>query len=205
MTIDLTYKFTEHWATYCEQLWPQIFPAWLASRRRPRTFMEIGSYEGRSAVWLIENLMEENDMLYCVDTWEGSEEHVGVDMASVKERFYHNVAIAVNKRALYDEQVVAQQGKSCDVLPGHMVAGRVFDIIYVDGSHRAADVLSDAIMSWHLLAPGGVMIFDDYLWGDPSNPLGRPKLAIDAFTNIYGPQLSFVCVGYQLAIAKVAK
>ena len=41
--------------------------------------------------------------------------------------------------------------------------GVLADLIYIDGSHLAKDVLSDAILSWKLLKPSGVMIFDDYL------------------------------------------
>jgi hypothetical protein len=33
-----------------------------------------------------------------------------------------------------------------------------------DGSHRARDVLEDAVLSWPLLKVGGIMLFDDYLW-----------------------------------------
>ncbi len=197
----MTYKFTEHWTAYTEQVWPQILPEWLVARP-PCNFLEIGSYEGRSAVWLVENLMRANDVLYCVDTWEGGEEHAGTDMAVVKHRFDSNIRLAISKREFHPGQVVAQRGKSCDVLPGHIAVGRKFDFVYVDGSHRAVDVLSDAVMSWQLLAPGGILIFDDYLWGDAADPLSRPKTAIDAFINIYGPQLRVVYIGYQMAIAK---
>jgi len=64
-----------------------------------------------------------------------------------------------------------------------------FDLIYVDGSHQASDVLADAVLSFHLLKNNGVIIFDDYLWYENFSygidPIRSPKIAIDAFTNIY--------------------
>ena len=32
--------------------------------------------------------------------------------------------------------------------------------MYIDGSHAARDVISDAVLAWALLRPGGVLIFD---------------------------------------------
>ena len=78
----------------------------------------------------------------------------------------------------------------------------MFDFIYVDGSHQAPDVLCDAVMAWRVLRDGGVMVFDDYLWGDPRMPLHRPKVAIDAFMNIFAAELIVLHIGGQIAIKK---
>ena len=72
-----------------------------------------------------------------------------------------------------------------------------FDFIYIDGSHQAADVLSDAVNAFKLLRPGGIMCFDDYLWhwaDRPYNPLDTPKAAIDAFTMIYAQKLQVLAL-----------
>ncbi len=55
--------------------------------------------------------------------------------------------------------------------------GQVFDVVYVDASHMAGDVLSDAVLAWKLLAPGGIMIFDDYAWSSLRYP-GAPDLQV---------------------------
>jgi predicted O-methyltransferase YrrM len=69
-----------------------------------------------------------------------------------------------------------------------------FDLIYIDGSHQAPDVLTDAVMSFQLLKVGGVMIFDDYLWSMDKpgfqDVLKMPKPAIDAFINIFQRKMS---------------
>lgn len=54
-------------------------------------------------------------------------------------------------------------------------------------------MLQDAVLSFRLLRSGGLLIFDDYLWigdpGAPVDPYAIPKLAIDAFINLYRPRL----------------
>ena len=52
------------------------------------------------------------------------------------------------------------------------------------------------------LAIGGLMVFDDYMWGNPRDALHRPKIAIDVFTNIFGETAEIVHVGYQLVVCK---
>jgi predicted O-methyltransferase YrrM len=68
-----------------------------------------------------------------------------------------------------------------------------FDLIYVDGSHHATDVLQDAILGFQLLRVGGLLIFDDYLWrlepDGQQDSFNMPKPAIDAFVNIFQRKL----------------
>jgi hypothetical protein len=67
-----------------------------------------------------------------------------------------------------------------------MVKKCEFDLIYVDGSHMAADVLSDAIMSFHLLRVGGALVFDDYAVTDvDTDDLRHPHMAINSFMHLY--------------------
>ncbi len=63
-----------------------------------------------------------------------------------------------------------------------------FDMVYIDGSHIASDVLLDATMSFQLLKVGGLLIFDDYLRTDQKE-LQHPQIAVDAFMSIYREKL----------------
>lgn len=49
---------------------------WLAPfKGQPVTALEIGSYEGRSACWLLENILTHPDArLLCVDTFTGGQD-----------------------------------------------------------------------------------------------------------------------------------
>ena len=220
------YKFTQDWFNWAPEVWKQLVPH-LPERK---SFLEIGSFEGRSAVWIIENMMNPGDWIDCVDTWEGGEEHGEEDMGSVEERFKYNVNLALGgaeveergdykfpypahtryaspaptegqRKKLYKYKCTATQYLGSK-LAGCVDNEDLFDFIYIDGSHIAKDVLTDACMAWPLLKPKGMMVFDDYMWGNPRDILHRPKPAIDAFCNLFAEEAEIVHVGYQLVVRK---
>ena len=83
------------------------------------------------------------------------------------------------------------------------VAQRRFDLAYVDGSHRAADVYSDAVLTWAVMAPGGIVIFDDYQWLEAPDMMGNPKPGIDAFLTACIGQYRVLHHDYQVVIEKL--
>lgn len=191
------YRFTTDWFHWAPEVWMHL-RSLMHSRSR---FLEVGSFEGRSTVWTIEHMMEDGGVLYAVDTWEGGEEHKGgaFDVAGSSALFDQNVALA---RAKFPDRYVEKlKGKSRVVL-SRLVGEKPFDFVYIDGSHIACDVLTDACLAWGLLRPGGVMVFDDYTWGAARDVLHRPKVAVDAFVNIFAEELQLLHVGYQLAVRK---
>lgn len=95
------------------------------------------------------------------------------------------------------------KGTSTSVLPELGVARRRFDLAYIDGSHLAADVYRDATLTWPMMQPGGILIFDDYEWDMAGEERERPKLGIDAFLATLGGQYQELYRGYQIAIAKL--
>jgi len=217
------YQFTKDWFNWAPPVWEQLIPLLPESGR---SFLEIGSFEGRSAVWIIENMMNPGDWIDCVDTWEGGEEHAEEDMHHTESRFDHNIIKALDcNSAIHrsregswghtrfasngpdstNNRVYKYKARSTEFL-GSKLAGYnrkdLYNFIYIDGSHTAPDVLTDACMAWPLLKPKGLMVFDDYMWGDPRDILHRPKIAIDAFTNIFGETAEIIHVGYQLVVRK---
>jgi len=192
------YQFTKDWFNWAPEVWNQLTPM-LSGTAGHRTFLEIGSFEGRSSIWIAENMMQDGDHLSCIDTWEGGEEHSEENMSEVEERFRANLIIAAEK--FPERRIIQQKGTSVAML-AWLHDKETFDFIYIDGSHTAPDVLTDACMSWPLLNNGGMMVFDDYMWGNPRDALHRPKIAIDAFTNIFGETAEIIHVGYQLVVRK---
>jgi predicted O-methyltransferase YrrM len=72
------------------------------------------------------------------------------------------------------------------VLPELISKGERFDLIYIDGSHAAADVMTDAVLSYLLLNVGGVILFDDYVWKpDELTPAEVPFDAIEFVRNAF--------------------
>lgn len=196
------YKFTQDWFSWAPPVWSQLVPL-LPGTPGDRQFLEIGSFEGRSAVWIAENMMQDGDHLDCIDTWEGGEEHTNGELGGAEERFHHNVELIMDK---FDRKRFILPWKTDSLTYLGAVIGegiqRPRDFIYIDGSHVAKDVLTDACMAWPLLKQGGIMVFDDYMWGEPRDILHRPKPAIDAFVNIFAEEVDMVHMGYQLIVRK---
>ena len=192
------YQYTKDWFGWAPRVWEQLIPH-LPARKH---FLEIGAFEGRSAVWTIENMMEDGGEIVCIDTWEGGAEHTPEDMAGTEERFKHNVGLVMDN--LVDRHVLPIKSTSVKALGGLIAQKKQFDFIYIDGSHLAKDVLTDACMSWPLLKKGGFMVFDDYLWKPQSfTLLQRPKFAVDMFINMFEDEVTITHSGYQLIVRKV--
>lgn len=166
-------------------------------------FLEVGSLEGRSAVWLLENVLQHpRSKLSCVDMWneEIDDNEYSADlMKGIYDRFLHNISPHRQKVDIY-------RGRSMDALRHPRLTEQRFDFIYVDGGHRSRTALEDAILSFALLKVGGFMIFDDYFSNmkDPHS-LESPKLGIDTFLTMYSGSVSIVNVGYQLFVTKTAE
>ena len=186
----MSYEFTNDWFKRTAIGW-NSFP-------QATSVLEIGSYEGRSAVWILENMLTDPGTLICIDTWVGGEDHAGIDFAAVEDRFGSNIKNA----KIGDQRIYKIKGKSVDGLATCLTGKYQFDFIYIDGSHVARDVLTDACMAWPMLRRGGIMVFDDYMWGDARDILHRPKLAIDTFVNLFAEELQVLSGGPQLAVSK---
>ncbi len=137
--------------------------------------LEVGSYEGRSACWFAENILTGKDAkILCVDPWRAYSEKPGDEMAEVEARFDANTAAY--------PQIVKFRGTLPEAFALMSSRGeRRIDVVYVDGSHAAGDVLVDAVFGWECLRVGGLLMFDDWTWNAPDGGDDSPKLAISAF------------------------
>ncbi len=168
-------------------------------RHKPVRVLEIGSWEGRSALFFLSYLP--SSRIVCIDPFEGSIEHqidpYFAELARKSEgRFDRNLAALKGR-------VEKIKGSSADSLPRLGVAGHRFDLAYIDGSHRAADVYRDAVLTWPLMAGGGIVVFDDYEWPMAENDEESPKPGIDAFLAAHKGQYRELVRDYQIAIQKV--
>jgi len=137
-------------------------------------FLQIGAYTGDASVWLCENILTDpTSRLTDVDTWAGSseDEHKNINFEKVYAYYESRVAPY--------QKVVALKMTSDEYFKRHLIPNR--DFIYIDGDHTAAQVERDAENAWKLLKSGGILAFDDYLWGRDLPPETTPKPAIDKF------------------------
>jgi predicted O-methyltransferase YrrM len=193
------YKFTQDWFSHNIPLWEQLAKM-VPGVPGERNFLEIGSFEGRSAVWMVEHMLTDGDTLRCVDTWEGSEEHSPDLFGDANGQFRRNIKIAAEK--FPRRRVIQHTETSTSYLAKVIDQEGEFDFIYIDGSHIARHVMTDACMAWPLLTKNGILVFDDYLWGETRDILHRPRLAVDMFINLFAEELDIVHMGYQFVVRK---
>lgn len=185
------YNFTNDWFNNTKPIWDSLIP-----QINPSKLLEIGSYEGNSACYLVDNLANKQDIeLTCIDLWPIQE---------IEERFDQNIQIST-KKAAFNVSFQKKKDYSYRILSELIKEGKenYFDLVYVDGSHLANDVIFDACFAFKLCRPGGVIIFDDYLWPLDKSLEMKPKIAIDAFTNIFHDKISILRAPlYQLYVIK---
>lgn len=188
--------FTTDWTTPRLQSWAMV----LGQRREQiSTALEIGCWEGRSSIFFLNYFP--NCALTCVDTFEGSPElqqtpQWSRSLEGLEARFDANVAP-------FGFRVEKIKASSTTALGNLALSRRRFDFIYIDGSHHARDVFTDAALSWPMLLPGGIMVFDDYEWTMLGNEIERPKLGVDAFLSSYAGHYRELHRGYQVLIERI--
>ncbi|XXX74543.1 class I SAM-dependent methyltransferase [Sorangium sp. So ce134] len=186
------YRITQDWFSHNVPSWES---ALAPLRGAPDVrCLEIGSFEGLSACWLLENVLtHETSRIVCIDPFDGP------GQLQAERHFDHNV-----RQTGAGHKVTKLKGYSRQALP--LLAGSTFDIAYVDGSHHPVDTLQDALSVWPLLRRGGLAIFDDYAIGAhyPKELAAAidPKPGIDAFLGFIQGGHEIVLQGYQLIVRK---
>jgi predicted O-methyltransferase YrrM len=190
----MPYLFKNDFVTPHENNWRRCLAEFAG--KPSLNLLEVGSQEGRSAIWFLENILtHETSSITCIDLF-------------FSEIFYNNISKFAKKVRLL-------RGDSSFLLRHEFFLNPVYDIIYIDGGHHASEVLSDAILSFTSLRIGGVLIFDDYLWKQTYEYVDRtlelseerirrlePKIAIDSFIDVYSDNFDIVHKGYQVIIRK---
>jgi len=155
-------------------------------RDNPVRALEIGTHEGRSTTWLLDNILTNDDSrIVSIDIFK--QENLEANLAATGARNKVELLISPSHQAL------------------STIADSSFDFAYIDGSHWACDVLEDAVLAFRRVKPGGVIGFDDYLWNDPKyNEHGTPKPAIDAFLECFAHKVTVLEHGYQVWVRKTS-
>ena len=192
------YEFTEDWFSENnpEKVVRQFDEFLSEFKDKPCMFLEIGSFEGMSTIWMLENILtEESSQIFCIDAWA---EWTGDAFV----RFVSNIS----KTGLKDKVHIVK-GDSSEEL--RMFPNKYFDFIYVDGNHDEKAVIKDAIGSFRILKKGGIIAFDDYLLGIryPNSPgskamNGSTKRAIDYFLDVFQDEIEVIHKDYQVWIKK---
>lgn len=190
------YDFTQDWFSRNLIIWGEYLQEFAG--RADLKVLEIGSWEGRSACWLLEQVLTHPTAeITCIDTFQGSLENQSLnpeDLHALEARFDANMV-----RTGAANKVKKLVGHSAEIL--RSLPLNTYDLIYVDGSHIACDVLTDTVLSWGLLKQSGVMIFDDYDFGFKEY---GTRQGIDAFLHSFAKKLEIIHQSHQVLIRKQA-
>lgn len=160
-------NFTNDMFSRCVPDWTK----WLAGKRFHRG-LEIGSFEGQSACWMLDNNAVRT--LDCVDAWSGDWGYV-----------YAESTFDANTSE-YGSRLGKHKGDAALVLPRLLAAGNRFQFIYIDGDHQGRAALRDMVLAWEMLDMGGIMVVDDVHTGDPVDK-SFVLHAVQGFLNVWGP------------------
>ena len=183
-------------------MFSQNIPVWenIVSQFNSINYLEIGSFEGRSTVFISE--LKNIKSVMAVDTFEGSDEydkngmvkHNHVSFEVVYENFKTNLKL-VNKK-----DINFLKDTSDNFFTNNKSQ---FNLIYIDGSHHYDNVKKDFINAYNCTEKNGIMIFDDFLWFYYENFKQNPICAIIECYKMYKNNLELIFLNHQIIFKKL--
>lgn len=170
-----TFQFSYDWVSDMAPVWANVLKEF---KGRPHlNYLEIGVFEGRSMIWMFENMLTHE-----------TAQATGIEMFTFKDRDFVESNL---KAAGILNRVNLLEGESQFVM--RTLEPEQYDIIYVDGDHRARGAVTDMALAWILLKEGGVMIFDDYTLHADCNPTeAQVKDAADMFVSCFQNEMELI-------------
>lgn len=155
---------------------------------RKLTILEIGCYEGLSSCFFSDILLNHPEStLNCVDPFSELDPTTPVTK-DTESLFYSNISKSKNYN-----KIKVHKDYSNNFFKSN---SKIYNLIYIDGSHSYADVVSDLRNAFEYSHSNGIIWMDDYLGKS------EVKNAIDAVLNEYNGKYELIHSGYQIAIIK---
>ncbi|OGJ64108.1 hypothetical protein A3C37_04305 [Candidatus Peribacteria bacterium RIFCSPHIGHO2_02_FULL_53_20] len=203
----MSLSFTSDWFSPHIPVWEEVLGH--LKGKPGLVFLEIGSYEGRSACWMLSTILTHpTSRLTCIDIFDLNDENIDIGARlhfpvltgeDMEQRFDANIHVLQA-----ESKVTKLKGQSRKLLRSLPLDS--FDFIYIDGSHTSSSVLSDGVLALDLLKPNGLLIFDDYRWnGFPEAPLRNPHAGIDAFLTFFKDEYEMIHKDYQVIVRRKEK
>jgi hypothetical protein len=161
--------------------------------------LEIGTYTGVSLieyVHLINNSCGDG-----VDLWENNNFEKGIfqnmDSLQIEKTFHKNV-LAVG----LTDRIKGYKQKSTDYLINCLQTNKLYDFIYIDGSHLLLDAHIDITLAWKCLEKNGIFIIDDYYY-NKDNILESPFEAVNYFLKKHENEYKLLNKSYRVIVEKI--
>jgi predicted O-methyltransferase YrrM len=184
----MTPTFTDDWVYKAEDH-EDDWRRWTAHLVGAVRILEIGSYEGRSALLWRRVFPGNLSCVVCLDPFGGTAHG-------------DNYEATFDANTGHDWRIIKWKGRSEQLLLNRDVPFvERFHIVYIDGDHHAEAVKRDAELTWPMLHKGGVMIFDDCGWHDGSN---NAEAGADAFLASIEGKYELLGKKRQVAIRRTA-
>ena len=124
----------EDWFTY-----PQFYQYAITKAQPNSHFVEVGSWKGRSASFMAVEIINsgKNIRFDCVDTWKGSEEHVGMDCIT-NDTLYHEFLNNI-KPVIH----VINPIRLSSVEASKLYPDKSLDFVFIDACHSYECVKED--------------------------------------------------------------
>ncbi len=173
----------------------------------PSTVVEVGVYTGDFTFNMLHTFCPQvpGYQHFAIDPFVGYSEYDSKQIEDVYSKFQRNLSACTHK----DSLKFIKKPSSIALLE-LAASGLQADLIYIDGDHKAGEVLQDMVLSWMLLKVGGAMLMDDsvsWCFTDKHNekPLQySPRLAVDSFIQCNWGKVEVLILpnGYQSAFIK---
>jgi hypothetical protein len=197
-------KFSVDWTTHHQKNFE--FALSCLPQDQALTVLEIGCYEGRTTKFFADRVLQD------------TQSHMHTVDPHVKPAFFENLHQEIETKKL-----THHSQSSFEALLGFTNQNQKFDLIYLDGSHLAKNLLSDLALAFPLLKTNGLLLIDDYQWDHPTYLVNafdlekhglkienyflwanyfRPYMAVEAFLNAHSLDIELLLKNYQVLVRK---
>ena len=146
-------NFGENWFTY-----PKLYTDFVNLAADNSKIVEVGCWKGKSAAYMAVEIINSKKKIdfYCVDTWEGSEEHhldQYVQNNSLYELFLSNIEPVKH---------IIKQIRKTSIEASKDFEDNSLDIVFIDANHSYEAVKEDILHWMPKIKKNGIMAGHDY-------------------------------------------
>ncbi len=163
--IEHFYQNIQGWFTF-----PNLYSSIVNHYPNDSHFVEIGVWKGKSAAYMaVEILNSQKSIKFdCIDTWEGSEEHLDPNSGFFEPGLLEDTNYLYNHFLENLSPVKTQFNpiRKPSLEAANLYEDNTLDFIFIDASHDYENVLKD-IKAWYpkCKQDTGVISGHDYSWG----------------------------------------
>lgn len=154
------YRFSTEWfPQFVQPLWEKFL---LPRKESIRSYLEIGNWEGRSSLWMLQNVLTKpGDKMIGVDPYHPKRERFAGEYAEAEEALLANLQEYIADGRFEKVREWSQLWLRKQPMAGPDYAVKTFDVVYADGAHTGRQAMEDFVLSWPLVRKNGLLIIDD--------------------------------------------